>query len=173
MRIRFSFLLVPLAFLVIFPRASAAPGGEDACPVTKAPDQPFLPPLGYRPYSANDGRFLFGTPDLWVLVTSPWKLHSTGRKLPYFSRNFFFGKSEIPPRLTVVARRLDSPAPLVWSDLVNSAGPPYIPPGDPNDHGFMVTSLPIPTTGCWEVTARYAPTIDKIQTLTYTVWVEP
>jgi hypothetical protein len=27
--------------------------------------------------------------------------------------------------------------------------------------------------GCWEIAARYAPARDKIETLTYTVWVEP
>jgi hypothetical protein len=172
MRYRFSFLLASLAFGAISATAFAA-GGEDACPVTKAPDRQFNPPLGYHPYSGNDGRFLLGTPDLWVLVTPHWKLGGTGRKLPYFSKNFFFGKSEGDPRLAVVARRLDSPAPLVWSDWVNGGGPPYSPPGDPNDHGFMVTSLPIPTAGCWEITARYAAARDKTQMLTYTVWVEP
>lgn len=172
MRSWFSFLLASLAFGTISTTAFAA-GGEDACPVTKAPDQQFNPPLGYHPYPGNDGGFLLGTPDLWVLATPHWKLGWTGRKLPYFSQNFFFGKSEGDPRLAVVARRLDSAAPLVWSDWVNGGGPPYRPPGDPNDHGFMVTSLPIPTTGCWEITARYTPARDKIQILTYTVWVEP
>jgi len=165
MRSRFLFLLVSLAFWTIFPTAFAA-GSEDACPVTKAPD-------GYGPYTGNDRRFLLGTPDLWVLVTPRWKLGLTGRKLPYFSQSFVYGRSEADPRLAVVARRLDSPAPLVWSTWVNGAGPPYSPPGDPNNHGFMVTSLPIPTAGCWEITAHYTPQRDKAQTLTYTVLVEP
>jgi hypothetical protein len=176
MRSRFSFLLASLAFGAISLTAFAA-GDEDTCPVTKAPVQQFNPPSGYHPYSGSDGRFLLGTADLWVLVTPHWKLGGTGRKLPYFSQNFVFGKSEGDPRLAVVARRLDSAAPLVWSDWVNGGGPSYSPPdtrpSDPNDHGFMVTSLPIPTAGCWEITARYAPAREKIQVLTYTVWVEP
>jgi len=172
MRFRFSFLLASLAFGASSVTAFAA-GNEDTCPVTKAPVQQFIPPLGYHPLPENYGSFLLGTPDLWVLVFSHWKLGLTGNKLPYFSQNFIYGKTEVDPRLAVVARRLDSPAPLVWSDWVNGGGPPYSPPGDPNDHGFMVTSLPIPTAGCWEITARYAPARDKIQILTYTVWVAP
>jgi len=39
--------------------------------------------------------------------------------------------------------------------------------------GFMVTSLPIPTAGCWEITAHFTPARDKIHTLTYTVRVVP
>lgn len=172
MRSRFSFFLASLAFGAISLTAFGK-GSENACPVTKAPDQQFKPPLGYRPYTWNDGKFLLGTSDLWVLVNPHWKLGVTGNKLPYFSQNFFFGGNEGDPRLTVVARRLDNPAPLVWSDWVNAGGPPYTPPGDPNDHGFMVTSLPIPTAGCWEITARYAPAPKKVQILTYTVLVEP
>jgi hypothetical protein len=166
---RFSFLLASLALGAISLTAVAG-GSEDACPVTKAPDQQFKPPFGYHVSTGNDGRFLLGTPDLWVLVSPHWKLGLTGRKLPYFSQSFLYGKSEVDPRLAVVARRLDSPAPLVWSDWVNGAGSGN---GDPNNHGFMVTSLPIPTEGCWEITARYTPARGKIQVLTYTVWVAP
>lgn len=172
MRSRLSLLFASLGFVAISLAAFAA-GGEDACSVTEAPDQQFKPPLGYHPYTGKDGRFLLGTADLWALVTPHWKLGRTGSKLPYFSQNFFFGKDVADPPLAVVARRLDGSAPLVLSDRVNSGGPPYIPPGDPDDHGFMVTRLPIPTAGCWEITARYTLAPDKIQVLNYTIWVEP
>jgi hypothetical protein len=162
MRSRFSLLFVCLAFAGV---ASA----EDACPVTKAPDPPFRPPAGFDAYPGRDGRFFFGTPDLWVVVTPTWKLGRTGRKLPYFSQHFFYGKSEVDPRMAVVARRVDSPAPLVWSDWVNGGGPS----SGEEVQGFMVTSLPIPTAGCWEITAHFTPARDKIHTLTYTVRVEP
>ncbi len=36
----------------------------------------------------------------------------------------------------------------------------------------MITSLPIPTAGCWEISAHYTPEQGEIRTLTYTVWVE-
>ena len=167
---RFSSLLSPSGQ---FPHRHSPRGMRTRAPSPRLRISSSIPPSGYHPYTGNDGRFLLGTPDLWVLVTPHWKLGGTGRKLPYFSQNFFFGKSEVDPRLAVVARRLDSPAQLVWSDWVNGGGPPYNPPGDPNYHGFMVTSLPIPTAGCWEITARYTPRREKLQVLTYTVWVEP
>jgi hypothetical protein len=168
---RFSFLSLSLAFAAIVPGVFAA-GSEDACPVTKAPDPPFVPPLADR-ITGNDGSFILGTPGLWALVIPRWKLHETDAKLPYFSEDFSFGKSEADPRLAVVARRLDSLEPLVWADWANGASPSFGPGGGPhpNDHGFMVTSLQIPTAGCWEISARYAPARDRIQTLTYTVRV--
>jgi hypothetical protein len=108
-------------------------------------------------------------------VSTHWSLGYTSNKLPFFSEDFIFGKSDNDPRLAVVARRLDSPAPLVWSDWANGSIPiPQVPElKNPDQHGFMVTSLPIPTVGCWEITAHYTPARDKSHTLTYTVWVGP
>ena len=37
---------------------------------------------------------------------------------------------------------------------------------------FMVTGIDIPSSGCWEIAARYIAEPD-IQTLSYTVWVDP
>lgn len=176
MEFRLAFCLVSAVLAALLPPPSAA-GSEAACAITRAPDRPFIPPSGYRPYTASDGRFFLGTPGLWTLVTPRWTLHGTGRKLPFFSQDFTYGKSEADPRLAIVARRLDSPEAIVWSKWANGAGPPYSSsPGSehhPDDHGFMVTALEIPTPGCWEITARYTPTRDKIHTLTYTVWVQP
>ncbi len=78
---------------------------------------------------------------------------------------------EPSPLLTVVARRLDGNAPLVWnSGYANNA---YIE-GEGAAGMFMVTHLDmdIPSSGCWEIAAHYLGP-DNIQTLTYTVWVEP
>jgi len=174
MRSRVSSLLIVLAFAVAFPPALPA-DRENGCPVTRAPDHPFIPPSPDHPYTINDGRFLFGTPGLWALVNTRWKLHRDGNKLPFFSQDFYYGKTEVDPRLAVVARRLDSPEALVWSDWVNGAGPSFVYGSrpDPNGRGFMVTSLRIPTAGCWEISAHYTPARDKAHTLTYTVWVEP
>ena len=144
-------------------------GDENGCPVTKAPDNPFIPPPPHRPSKANDGRFLYGTPALWTIVGTGW----SGSKLPFFSREFDW-KKENDPRLSVVARRLDGPATLVWSGWVNSGGPPYTTNGvkdDYTDNGFMVTELNLPTAGCWEISARYAPERGRTQNLTYTVRV--
>jgi hypothetical protein len=37
----------------------------------------------------------------------------------------------------------------------------------------MVTGLSIPTSGCWEISARYGSAPGAVRSLTYTVWVEP
>jgi hypothetical protein len=50
----------------------------EACPVTKPPDQPFVPPA---PYWTNHGpdRFWYGTESLWTLlaVQGTWKYETT------------------------------------------------------------------------------------------------
>lgn len=134
----------------------------EGCPVTQAPDPPFRAPSGYG-YSGNDGRFLYGTRRLWALVTPHWNLGTTGRKLPYFSDEYRF-LSEPHPHMVVFARRLDAEAPAVPAPQVNGAGLP-------EKNGFMVTRLDIPTSGCWEITARYSPVGHPVETLSYTVMV--
>jgi len=171
-----SLLVLSFALAAAIPSAIAA-GTEADCPVTKAPAQPFVPPPGYHSaWSTSGWAFALGTPGLWANVTTHWILNETTNKLPFFSEDFIYGKGEVNPRLAVVARRVDTPAPLVWSTWVNGGGPSFRPPDrtplNPNDHGFMVTSLPIPTAGCWEITAHYTPVQDKIYTLTFTVWAE-
>ncbi len=149
-----------LALALIVPSGTSA--GE-ACAVTKPPDPPFVAPLGYG-YSGSDGRFLYGTRGLWALVTNRWILGLTGRKLPYFSDKYQF-TNEPQPHMVVFARRLDAQAPIVSAAKVNGAGLP-------EKAGFMVTSLDIPTSGCWEITARYSPEGHPAETLSYTVTVD-
>ena len=72
------------------------------------------------------------------------------------------------PDLTVVARRLDGPSQTVRANWANGSTTDGTVAGM-----FMVTGLEIPTSGCWQIAARYAPTPEEaIQTLMYTVWVE-
>jgi hypothetical protein len=139
--------------------------GKPTCAVTKPPAHPFVPP---KPYSAFHGEseFLYGTPGLWTIVdTKNWHVHSGG-KLP-FRRQGFDWRKEGRPRLTVVARRLDGKGPLVWNALVGSGSQE----GMGVEGMFMVTGIDVPSSGCWEITARYAAVEPDIQTLTYTVWV--
>ena len=82
-----------------------------------------------------------------------------------FRRQGYDSMKEMEPLLTVVARRLDRPEPLVWNGSANYGGEGL--------NGFMVTGIDIPSTGCWEIAAHYVQSFDNIQTLTYTVWVEP
>ena len=156
--------LCSLAFATGFPVLSLA-DGLHGCPVTKAPDSVFVPPAPYRG-DVGSGQFLYGTPDLWTVIHNRWRVHG-GSKLPYF-RQGFDAKKEPDPQLSVVARPLDGPDPIVWAGWANSASIDETPQGM-----FMVTGLSIPTAGCWEISAHYTVSREKIHTLTYTVWVEP
>jgi hypothetical protein len=137
------------------------------CPITKPSDHPFVPPAPYSS-SLGNNEFFYGTPALWVVVERHWQLHGyAGQKLPYF-RQGYDALKEGRPRLTVVARQLDGKAPLVWNGLAGS--------GSTGEGSFMVTGLEIPSPGCWEIGTQYVDTsrdIHTVQTLSYTVWVEP
>jgi hypothetical protein len=171
-RSRVFFLLIALAFAATCPSMSGAES-QNVCPVTKAPEHPFIPPPPLD--TAEDGTFVLGTAGLWARVTTHWLLHQTSNKLPYHSESYSKYKVGNPP-LAVVARRLDAPEPLVWAERVNGAW--QSSGARPDDVaarsgiGAMITSLPIPAAGCWEISAHYTPAQDKVQTLTYTVWVE-
>jgi hypothetical protein len=132
------------------------------CAVTAASNHPFIPPPPYDKHLAPPD-FWLGTPSLWTIIhPGTWKLGANnGAKLPYW-RQGFDAEKERDPRLIVVARRLDGPAPLVWSAWANSANADNTPAGM-----AMVTGFDIPMEGCWEISARY-----RDQTLTYTVLVK-
>jgi hypothetical protein len=139
--------------------------GNKKCPITKAPDPPFVPPPPFNGLTAGSGEFLYGTSAPWAVVERHWQVQGfAGGKLPYFPQGYDWLK-EPAPRLTVVARRLDSPEQMVWAAPASHA--------HDKDGSFMVTGFTL-TAGCWEIAAHYTPASqDKIQTLTYTVWVEP
>ena len=182
-----------LAFVAIVACRLAAPQTFE-CPVTKAPDPQFVPPAPWRGMSSSDGHFLFGTADLWAVVTSPWNLRGGGEnKVPFLSQLFDWREwNGSSPPLAVKAHRLDSRAPDVWSKRVNGGSPSFVLTPElayrlftlhdfnaiPIDRssgggGFMVTSFGIPGTGCWEISAQFTPDRDKVHTLSYVVLVEP
>ena len=145
---------------------------KEGCPVTKAPDPPFVPPQPYSPAAGSNG-FLYGTAALWTIVFPGWHMHSdnSGGKMPFFRKGWVW-KSDERPRLTVVARRLGGEGPLVWSGL---AGSGFIE-GKGLEGMFMVTGVDIPSPGCWEIGAQYVDASRDVHTLAYlayTVWVEP
>lgn len=162
----FAFALAAFAFVGFYCSVRVADANRQNCLITKPSDPPFVPP-GYSS-GGGSNEFFYGTPALWAVVERRWQLHVfSGQKLPYF-RQGLDGLKEGRPRLTVVARRLDGRAPLVWSSLATIG----------TDHGeaFMVTDINIPSPGCWEIGARYVDTshdVHTVQTLSYTVWVEP
>jgi hypothetical protein len=146
-------------------RQASIVDSKEGCPVTKAPDPPFVPPA---PYSSNIGshEFLYGSPALWTVVLPDWHVHSGG-KLPFFRQGYDWRKDG-RPRLTVVARRLDGQGPLVWNNLPGSG---YT--DDSLASMFMNTGIDIPSSGCWEIAARYVDNPGNIGALVYKVWVEP
>ncbi len=171
----FSVLLVSLG-ISVFP-ASAA-GGDNACAVTAAPEPSFVPPPQFSPYtSADSEHFLYGTPGLWALVFTRWKLGSwEGNKLPYFSVHYDWKRDQSPQmQMTVEAKRLDAPAPPVRADHVSGVGPSsrYGEEPDLTKPGALITALRIPAAGCWEITARYTPPTGAVEKLSYTILVEP
>jgi hypothetical protein len=145
---------------------SLAAGKED-CPVTKASDRAFVPPAPYRTMVGSGG-FVVGTLALWTVIGPHSRVQDLS-KLPYFRQGYDWMK-EKDPRLTVVARRLDGQYPMVWNGWANNGNASVAGGGEVM---FMVTGLDIPAAGCWEIAAHYVPSPDNIQTLTYTVWVEP
>jgi hypothetical protein len=167
MRSRCLFLALSLAISAGCLGPSLA-ADKQGCPATKPSEHAFVPPPPYKS-TVGSGEFWYGTPALWTLIYPGWRVHSGG-KLPYFRQGYDWMK-EKDPRLTVVARRLDGNAPLVWNGWANNASIE----GEGVAGMFMVTGVDIPSSGCWEIAAHYLYPAgpDKIQILTYTVWVEP
>lgn len=167
MRPRLWFFVLFLAVMASVPRASPADSKAD-CLVTAAPDPPFVPPPPFRADSGS-GEFLYGTPALWAVVQRHWQMHVfDGQKLPYFRQGYDSTK-ENNPRLTVVARRLGEPGPMVWAGWANGAGATE----GTTRVSLITTGLSIPAAGCWEIAAHYISAPGDSQTLTYTVRVEP
>jgi hypothetical protein len=159
MRSRVSFFLISLAVAAAFSPASGVEY-QNVCPVTKAPEHPFIPPAPFDAHLGSDGGFPLGTPELWAFVNTRWPLYLSSNKPGYFSEIYWQQEHrEANPQLTVIARRLDAAAPLVWAKWANGAGPSHLfgRPPDSGKPGFITTSLRIPEAGCWEISAHYTP----------------
>lgn len=122
----------------------------EACPVTKPPAQPFVPPPPYWTHH-NADQFWYGTESLWTLlgVQGAWNLHNNpGAKLTYWRRGFDWRK-ESEPELIVIAKRLDREAPPVAAGPASAV---FVTTERP----AMMTAIDIPSIGCWEISARYS-----------------
>jgi hypothetical protein len=141
----------------------------DWCPVTLAPETPWVPPAPYPAQAPGADRFWFGDDALWTMP----RRDGTWRGIPpdlgfgrgYRDKSFWWragyhGPSEPVPWLTVTGRRLDRDAPLYHPDAATNAH--HV------DFGgwAMLVGLDIPTSGCWELTGRYGNA-----SVTYVVWV--
>jgi hypothetical protein len=137
----------------------------EACPVTKPPAQPFIPPPPYWTDHQPD-RFWYGTESLWTLLDVPGTWRVGGRKvcrtkLVYWTQGFDW-RREPEPKLTVTARRLDREAPSVAEEHANAV---FVTGPQP---AAMMTGIDIPSTGCWKLTAQY-----RDQKLSFVVSVQP
>jgi hypothetical protein len=123
----------------------------EACPVTKPPAQPFVPPPPYWTDHGPDD-FWYGTESLWTHLGAQGTWHLEGKsgyrtKLTYWRRGFDW-RREPEPKLIVIAKRLDREAPPVAADPAHAVFVTTERPG-------MMTGIDIPSTGCWELTAQY------------------
>lgn len=150
----------PLAATRALPRS--------ACPVT-LPSQPsFVPPEPYPSQApALYRQVWYGTGALWTMLAREGEVWeglphyggAFGQKTLWWSQGYSL-TAEPTPSITVTGRRLDGPGSF-------EAGEPGTNGSREDIGSFMLVGVDIPTTGCWELTARYGGA-----ELTYVVLVE-
>ena len=165
--------LLPLLLISLLSPASSPALSQDGrtpavpktCAVTNPTEHPFVPP---RPYLASGGVNWFGTDSLWTFLP-PDGIWGQGEKTFWFRQEWgrYKGSEQWIPaidsaKLTVTARRLDGQAPPAE---VLKASSSY---REEDWKAFLVGGINFPTTGCWEVSARY-----ENDELTFVVWVVP
>ena len=143
----------------------------ESCPVTQSSPQAFWPPTPYPSQHGSDG-FWFGSERLWVQLPT----NGTWSHLPHYRpsetafrqkiqwwRKGYDWHADMPSKLVVTGKRLDSTAPPLVSQS-NASGM-----GTRMDGlAFIMSGLDIPTIGCWQITGDYNG--DK---LTFVIWVAP
>lgn len=144
-----------------FAQGSTPKQDPENCAPTVRNEPAFVPPVAYLASHTPSGMFWYGSTELWTLLDTEgtWKESLTTysatehmshytTKLTYWAASFD-ARSEVEPALTVIARRLDKNLPTVVSGPASSVfvhGP--MPPG-------MMTTIDLPTSGCWNITAKY------------------
>ena len=143
----------------------------DSCPITRAPDIPFIPPEPYpsAPPERYENQFWYGTPELWTMLGTdgtwyalPQNKNGYGQKVFWWSQSFDT-KGDPFPAFTVILEQLDAIAPsspvVVAEEATNASA----------DFGTaMLTGVQVPSLGCWKVTGQY-----KESELSFVVWVAP
>lgn len=163
-------LLTPTSFVTLqTAHGTGTQAAPEACPVTKSPAQPFVPPPPYWRGNGSD-QFWYGTEALWTLVgvSGTWNIRGNvlesknayRTKLTYWRRDFDWQKDK--PELTVVAKRLDGKAPIVFADHANAV---FV---TRDNKPAMMTGIDIPSFGCWKITAQY-----RSSELSFVVSVQP
>jgi hypothetical protein len=125
------------------------PGVAETCRVTKASDQPFVPPPPY-PKKPSSGGFWFGTDRLWTALPVDGEWRGFRQKMGWWRYGYDW-RAEPKPKLTVTVtgRRLDSPAPPLTVDQASSVSVTGTRPG------YMMVGINFPTVGCWEISGHY------------------
>jgi hypothetical protein len=141
-------------------------GTSAACPVTKAPAVPFVPPAPYPPQPPGEF-FWYGAESLWTALPLdgvwsglPHNRDGYTQKVLWWREGYSW-TAEPEPALTVTGRRLDAPAPPLNVSPATNAYAEDI-------QSAMLVGVDIPTIGCWEITGRYAGA-----ELRFVVWVAP
>jgi len=147
----------------------------EACPVTKPPAQPFVPPPPYWTDHGTDA-FWFGTRKLWILLPNNGTWHvlpidsqgqiahaarditAYSQKLAWYREGYDWRSDpqREQPMMKVTGERQGAPAPpLAAHANTVTARPPYI-----------MVGVDIPTLGCWKITGHFEDT-----ELSFVVWV--
>lgn len=160
-----SSLWFALLLFCLFALAGCAPeSAQAACPVTSAPQPPFVP-SDDTPETPPGDLFWFGSPSLWTALPPdgawpalPHDEHGLVQKSVWW-REGYVAFEETQPDLVVSGRQIDGPA------TFREDGPATH--GVSADSGqFMLMGISIPAAGCWEITGQY-----RDETLSYVVWV--
>ena len=125
----------------------------DACPITRAPILPFVPPAPY-PIDPPAGTFWFGTSSFWTMLSADgrWGVADENRisEKVFWWRPGFNGAIENYPELTVTLKRLDRPALTITAArrATNASHESF-------GGSAMLTGISVPAAGCWQVTGRH------------------
>jgi hypothetical protein len=138
-----------------------------SCAVTEAPSHIFVPPPPYE-VSPGEGSFYFGWDDFWTILPNNgvWETqHDQAtydrRKIVWFSQDYWW-LSRQEEDLRVDARKLDGGGESVHVAWVTNA---FFPE---HQTSAMMDEIEFPSTGCWEISARWHD-----QALKFVVWVTP
>ena len=141
---------------------------KNACPVTHAPAQLFVPPAPYPP-KAPYGDFWYGNEKLWTALRPDGKWYALplggqgySQKLVWW-REGYVGTSELQPALKITGKQLDGTKTFAVAGATNAQS------SDFGGNGWAIMSgVEIPALGCWEITGEYGG-----QKLSFVVEVTP
>lgn len=148
------FVRLLLALLALALLAACMPtAAPHSCPVTTAPQPPFIPPDD-TPETPPGDLFWYGSAALWTALPPDGVWPALPRdengyvQKSVWWREAYVAFDETQPDLVVSGRRLDG------DETFREEGPATH--GVSSDSGqFMLMGISIPTAGCWEITGQY------------------